>query len=341
MLNIRKNGKLAITLMLALLLTLCSACESTKESTADNSAPPTISNQPEDQQTPAPQPTEGNPSIAPTEPSDEKSGHTQESGQVDTNDFDKNLAGSWRLISETHNGSGKISWGYSLYFLLDGTIYGDIFCDYPDYIESGHDPVKATTADGKLELFDAWAQYYLDTSVATQEEVDAIQLNIDYQLSDIQESSKDASDAPFYYQKYDNDQLTLHITGQNQISPTEIRTIDSTLVYEKRYPIFMDNYYEPCLYGEWTDNIGNNWTFSYEKNTNGYYDFVFQMIDTKGIAHTGNLISHGWSDKDPECVEKFNFYFDNFSTDYYRIVDFDGTSLVLKSDSGDLVLTKK
>ena len=63
-------------------------------------------------------------------------------------------------------------------------------------------------------------------------------------------------------QKYDNDKLTIHITGSYRVNPTSIQSIDTTYVYQKYYPNYTNKHFlEPSLNGRFimkkmkTENI--------------------------------------------------------------------------------------
>lgn len=119
-------------------------------------------------------------------------------------------------------------------------------------------------------------------------------------------------------QKYDNDKLTIHITGSYRVNPTSIQSIDTTYVYQKYYPNYTNKHFlEPSLNGEWDDNIGNQWSFYYEKDENGKYSFKFKMTDSKGTEHIGDscYAAADASETDPRR-EIMKFFFEDIVIQY-------------------------
>lgn len=262
-----------------------------------------------------------------------------------TRNFDPALAGSWKLASEEHNGDKKIDLGDELCFLMDGTFYGAYgFDDLTEYVDIKKWPEKAYTDNGDLHFLEFWHEYLVSTKRMTQEDADAyIQLQAAYELSDIQEATKSKLDNAVYYEEFQDDLLTLRIKGIYQEDPLTELTIDSTLVYEKEFPVYADiythtSYLEASLYGNWEDNLGNRWDFTFKKDKNNLYKLLFNLKDSKGEMHKGKSLSVIWNKEN--CDEYVEFLFDDFNTNKYRIVAYDGNSFVLNDGTSDLILKR-
>lgn len=246
--------------------------------------------------------------------------------------FDPALAGGWKQVSAEHTGEEKVDFGLALFFLPDGTVYGNYGNDLPTYdfyLSQGGNTMKTSTQGNKLTLIQDTNRYVLDAGLATQDDLyDLSQVETIYQLSDIQASQTGNDLAPLFFERFDNDLLTIHITGSFQVNPTTFHTIDSTLVYERNYPLYYlnDDYLYPLLVGNWTDNLGNSWSFFYEENEEEKYDFKFRMKDSEGKEHIGFTVARTADLEDPACEERIKFQFEDFSTVFYTITSCDGTT---------------
>lgn len=287
-----------------------------------------------------PQPTEPTPSQVPSqkvqtpEPSAQPESPAPVSEAEQT--FDPALAGRWNQVTKMTEENGEISIDgidYKLFpsyfsFLPDGIWLNGVDSEdaYTDYIELGVEPLRATTEGGLLHLIDLSYQAELDAGLATPEEIEKLpQVNVAYELSDIEEASNTSDGDRAWYEMCDNDLLTLHITGTQVDSqdPSRVYTIDTTLVYERQYPTYYGGCLRPALVGEWSDSNGNHWTFGYEKDDAGEYKFVFSGISAAdGKTYAGDRIQ-GWRNEKGE--EGFWFVLENGDkSPEYRIISYDG-----------------
>ncbi len=332
-----KRKWICFTLALSLVLALA-ACGGASEEPEPAPSPTAASDAPAPE-TDAPSSEEPAPSDAPA-PAPAAEG------------FDPALAGKWILVSDTHNGDQEMGLG-DFCMLPDGTFFGPRLAGisgiprYEQYLAAGLEAPKASTGNGKLEILKP-----LIDSIGELEQVDVQAaadafsgLEVTYELADITEGSEGRYTS--YYEHYDNDQLTLHITGSYQANPTTVYTVDSTVVYEKEYPLFdgviPGEYLYPYLVGDWTDSLGNQWSFGYNVDTeNQSAEFHFEMVDAKGAQHVGEYIyCISSSDDDPEVVETVEFDFEDFKAGAYALVSFDSTTLSLRDATGkDFTLTR-
>ncbi len=261
--------------------------------------------------------------------------------------FDENLVGGWHRISELtqENEDAPISsvLGYSLYFLPDGRFYSDtsgrhipLYSEMAVIASAGIEMPKAAADGDTLEMLDPYFEYLRAVAKVSPEEAGDLSdldmyedLKITYAVEDIDAPLDDDEYAKSYFEKYKNDKLTLHITGKFKKSPVDVQNIDTTMVYQKEYPIFPNDYFaEPYLDGVWKDSAENVWAFLYD--TEG--KFQFSLTDTAGVVHAGDFISKSWDDEDPECKEYLMFYFEDFTSPEYEIVSFDNSTLSMKDN---------
>ena len=299
------------------------------------------------------QPTEPAPSQAPTqetqapEPSAQPETPTKSPETEPT--FDLALAGCWEKVSKATVQNGDISFDMPSYpyFLPDGTYFLPINdrLPYTYYMEQGTQPLRATTENGMLHLVDRIYQWELETDLVSQEEIDKMaQVDITYELSDIEECMIASYRDKEWYEMYDNDLLTMHITGTqvDAEDPSRVYTIDTTYVYEKQYPTYTGNYYlRPSLVGNWTDNVGNRWSFGHEKDDAGEYKFTFSAVSAAdGKTYVGKRIQTWKSEKGEE-----GFWMemeDDTKSPRYQILSHDGTVIRMVDEYGeDLALTKQ
>ena len=128
----------------------------------------------------------------------------------------------------------------------------------------------------------------------------------------------------------------VHLTGTYRESPVKKSDVDTWIVYKKQYPLFNKQIY-PALVGKWKDDLGNIWEFSVKEE-----DLAFKMTDTDGNVYEGIKSSHRSANKDKvNFFERIMFEFDNYKTDFYAVVSFDGQKLEMLDRNWDsYVLTK-
>ena len=96
-----------------------------------------------------------------------------------------------------------------------------------------------------------------------------------------------------------------------------------------------------ALIGDWEDNMGNKWNFQYEKDKDGSWKLIPSMTDAEGKKHEGKsvYIQNNFAEDIPK--EQIGFRFEDFSTDYYTIVSYDGKTFNFDNNGTSFVLTRK
>ena len=140
-----------------------------------------------------------------------------------------------------------------------------------------------------------------------------------------------------YDDVYPDVYLYLNITGTVQTSPVKKEEADTWIVYRKKYPIIHSDIF-PAFEGEWTDSMGNVWNFAIEDE-----DLTFSMTDSGGNTYAGDTVQLTSQDSTQKnFFERIRFIFDDYSTDKYAVVSFDGRVLELLDESwNSFTLTKK
>ena len=113
--------------------------------------------------------------------------------------------------------------------------------------------------------------------------------------------------------------------------------MDTWIVYKKRYPVLSDRIF-PALAGRWKDEMGNLWEFSVKDG-----DLAFTMTDSGGNTYKGVGYTHFDADKEAvNFFERIRFEFEEYKTDYYAVLAFDGQKLeMLDQDWNSFVLTRE
>jgi len=276
-------------------------------------------------------------------------------GKAQPEAFDERLAGVWRLVEETHNGAEAFSIAEYLYFLHDGRFYseGAGLFSYWDAREFALELPRVNASDGETDLIHKalmFTQALLEAS--TMADVPSIDLSkfplkTAYTLEDIGASLDGANDGQTanYFAKYDNDKLTLRITGSYGAGN---KRVDSVLVYEREYPIIANAaYFRPALAGDWTDSEGRQWQFYFEEESEGIDGFRFTMTEGGG-ADAADVIAYSSADIravraeswDVECIEWIAFRFEGWELSG-RMVAFDERTLRINDGAGsEWVLTR-
>lgn len=249
--------------------------------------------------------------------SEEKVAVEQE--EIAEQEFDERFWGGWTQVSKEISGDLQFDVGLNLYFLYDGSFYGDVLeYDYHEIVSHGWECPVATVSGDILDWTDA--AFRFDESIDEKMDYSGISMTTTFEFKD-------------------NDVLTLHITGTYEDGPTSTKKIDGTFVYEKKYPVYAYDYLEPSLNGTWTDNKGNSWTFGIDSEK----EFQFELEDKSGNHYTGIFVNNKWSKDDPECMESLEFLFvEDINIPEYDIVSYDGKSFILRESDGEdeLILTR-
>lgn len=246
-------------------------------------------------------------------------------------EFDVALAGCWRRVEVINSGELDTSTEfYDLCILPDGTFFYD---DYENYTFG----IKATTSGNAIHgLWEQAWQYDVEMGYVSEDDP-APDMTITYEVSDIKEPMSETEVTTAFYDVYENDKLVLHITGTLQTSPVEVSSVDTTIIYEKNYPVFSsDKYLEAYLLGNWTDSMGNSWDFYYTDAADP--EFAFRMTDASGKTHEGkDLFCMNNLD---EAYHYLDFYFIDFDMKDYIIVSYDNTTFMFEHDGQKFSLTK-
>ena len=129
----------------------------------------------------------------------------------------------------------------------------------------------------------------------------------------------------------------VHLTGTYKESPVKQSDVDTWIVYKKKYPVFSDRIF-PVLAGRWKDEMGNLWEFSVKDG-----DLAFTMTDSGGNTYKGVGYTHFDADKETvNFFERIRFEFEEYKTDYYAVLAFDGQKLeMLDQDWNSFVLIRE
>lgn len=257
---------------------------------------------------------------------------------------DSKLFGAWMCVSVDNPGdfAPGIMYGYDaeLYIMHDGQCYGSIFESIYRLEGEGDwlNPICSLEAK-KGELT------FKDVSYKGE---GTLELKVEYTIGDVEKSSiSEDDDLNNFYRNEKDDQLTLHFTGTNKIGPTDIQTVDFTLVYEKNG--FADDKSEGVLWasmvGDWEDNYGNKWTFTPRKES-GDLGFVVTSDGKEYEGETDEAVRIGvYTSAD----EEFDFHLMNFfyadddmsNIEDARVISYDGSELVLEQEDGQSLIFKR
>ncbi len=257
---------------------------------------------------------------------------------------DSKLVGEWNCVSIDNKGdyAGGVVYSYDADFFImyNGQCYGSLIESLYGLEDSGDwiNPVAAIDAKNGEFAF-------TDVSVNGDATMD---LKATYIISDIEKSSiSERDDINMFYRNTKDDQLTIHFTGSLKVGPTDIRSIDFTVVYEKEGIAGYDN--EGILWaamvGEWKDNYGNQWTFMPRTETG---DLGFTMVadgkEYQGKSGEYIAIDIGAYDVDgkTEFLMELNFEDENMDDIYHaKVISFNGNELCLEQKNGQaLTFTK-
>ena len=259
--------------------------------------------------------------------------------------FDAKLIGEWIFVSAQENGQlkftsqeadGSIKY-IQLGFTYSGGVYGNLvdeICD-SDYFYNSNEFLPAGQASTENDM------------LTITHSIEGLDVTMQYSFQDAKQSSNKDDTHANYYAKYDNDQLTIHIAGEYQSSATRVDTIDTTVVFEKVYPVYhYRGSFDNAMIGTWIDNLGNTWTFTVDKKANADRDYSFYMIDSNKKRYIGSSILFEPAEtNDPESVETLTIYFKNdrssANVDNAKIILFDGYTLSLELEDGPQLILQR
>lgn len=284
------------------------------------------------------------------EPTDEESGDEAE----ETSCFDERLVGSWRRsYDEIDNGTARgvpLQPGHIITFLPDGTYFTDRTYDFAPFdliYINGMDRLIITAENGTMDFGSQILSYYLKYDAIEQNDAEKYSnINVTYEFFDYTKemASKDfiSGDYILVYDSYKNDGLRIHITADYQENPLNKRQVDLSYSYYI-YLLNPNDFLEAYLVGDWIDDAGNKWNFSYVAKRD-FNDFVFNMTDNSGSAHEGSYfssyIAHGQHAAEEFGKMYIDISFRDFKAGKYMVEWLENNRLSLTSESGNLVLTR-
>lgn len=267
---------------------------------------------------------------------------------------DPQLIGEWYCYDRTDDGNYS-SELFSAVRSLNLVMPDGVFTDYDTFVFAnvgGYEQLIVSTADGKTDLGERLAEYYLKFSEVEDAEVDEdvieeigklSDIEVSYELFDIKpdevtgttliDSERAALDA------WENDGLRIHVTASYKLDPLSTQKVDSTWHFYRRVLGF--RFLEALLCGEWNDQNGNTWTIGYEADESGSISLKFVMAASDGSEYKGDSIScYSEPGDDNTFRSTIRFAFEDFDSPRYVLGEYSTDSIELLSDSGDLLLTR-
>lgn len=255
--------------------------------------------------------------------------------------MDQKLWGLWESIETENNGERRVEIG-NLAILPNGIVWGNYFVGVSEYIDGTVEAKKIKTTNNEINIWDIYKQIKVAKGEWKEEEASRyVDMKVTYEFKDIPDSSY-KNNLKYFFENDAYDQLILHITGSYKESPTSVISVNMTETYEKDYPMYNSyNYGEMALIGDWEDNMGNKWNFQYEKDKDESWKLIPSMTDAEGKKHEGKsvYIKNNFAEDIPK--EQIGFRFEDFSTDYYTIVSYDGKTFNFDNNGTSFVLTRK
>ncbi len=327
--------QLAILLTLALLLALC-ACGSqpAEESAAPTEAPAIQTEEP------------ATPTEAPAAQTEAPPLQTEAPAPLAAAPaFDEKLVGAWNTLSKESAGTMYTpleNVDGLRYILPDGTVslYG---LDYQTLVTSGLEPLRLSAAGGEIDG-QAVLDYLVNIKAMEQAEADKYEnLRIHYEFRDLAwDEVKDIrnrnKNLESLFNEDKEDCLVLRLTADYRKDALTVEKVDVTVQFWKDCELYADDFYAAYLFGDWSDSRGNSWHFDYDSDGS----FFFTMIDAGGAKHESMFLSYSEErDGEVSMLGFLSFVFEDFSSPWYTVTARSQNSLVLRSESGDLVLTRK
>lgn len=255
--------------------------------------------------------------------------------------IDQKIVGAWDSMETENKGDKSIEIG-DIAILPNGIVWGSYFVRPSEYIDGTVEAKKIMTNDNEINIWEIYKQIKVAKGEWGEEEANRyVDMKVTYEFKDIPDSSY-KNNVKYFYENDAYDQLILHITGSYKESPTSLISVNVMEVYEKDYPMYTGIYYGyMTLVGDWEDNMGNQWNFQYEKDKDGSWQLIPSMTDAEGKKHEGKAVyfQNNFGEDIPK--EQVRFCFEDFSTEYYTIVSYDGKTFNFDDNGSSFVLTRK
>ena len=245
--------------------------------------------------------------------------------------------GVWKKIAYEDRGAATDIHTDDLYILDDGTPYFSLEDGLAGISESALLPEQLLKDSSKYDLVAEPAfEDHFDGSISDKTSGLSTIAVVPYESIFGTGLAEENPTGLAYEDCYPEQYYYVHLTGSYQESPVKKSDVDTWIVYEKQYPVISECLF-PALAGTWKDEIGNRWEFSVNDG-----NLSFKMTDTDGGTHEGVKYSHLNADKEKEnFFEHIRFEFDDYKTDYYAVLAFDGQKLeMLDQDWNTYTLTK-
>lgn len=280
----------------------------------------------------------------------------QEDEAAETACFDERLVGSWKYYEAVDNStstSGIFKPAYDIFFLPDGTYSEDTIFGLPSFGElyvNDIEPLRISADNGVTDYGIQKLAYYLKYGAIEQEEaVKYSNIHVTYEFFDFTTDMASEIYTRDYEKEYipiygvsSEDGMRIHVTADYQKDPLNKQTVDFTYSYYKY--IFNNDYIEAYLVGDWTDETGNKWSFSYTADEYGTPRFVFTLTDLNGTKYMGRSVScfiEGTADDNRELGQTYVLIsVKDVDIPTYMLAQLENDKLTLTSEKGDLVLTR-
>ena len=234
-----------------------------------------------------------------------------------------NTFGVWKLIAYEDRGAATQINTDDLFILGDGTPYFSL--------EDGLSGSSESALASYLSLQDS-SKYNLTVDTSFEDTFDGsiskktgLSISATYVMQNIVVGYKAPEENPTgltYDDCYPEQYYFVHLTGSFQESPVKKSDVDTWIVYKKQSSLFSERIF-PALAGEWKDNMGNLWEFSVKDDK-----LAFKMTDVDGNIYNGVNYTHLSADKEKvNFFERLRFEFDEYQTDFYALLSFDGQKL--------------
>ena len=234
-----------------------------------------------------------------------------------------NTFGVWKLIGYEDRGAATQINTDDLFILGDGTPYFSLEDGLSGSSESALASYLSLQNSSKYNLtVDTSFEDTFDGSISKKS---GLSISATYVMQDIVVGYKTPEENPTgltYDDCYPEQYYFVHLTGSFQESPVKKSDVDTWIVYKKLSSLFSERIF-PALAGEWKDNMGNLWEFSVKDDK-----LAFKMTDADGNIYNGVNYTHLSADKEKvNFFERLRFEFDQYQTDFYALLSFDGQKL--------------
>lgn len=299
--------------------------------------------------------TTDQPDASGTEGNDEQPNNDVPNAEQSVSGFDSRLAGSWYPYESNNNGDIKGVLNDILHdpicFLYDGTFFTHYELPFDDaYVIGGLEPLIISAENGKMDLGTKWLAYLVQNEAIEQADADKYsEISVTYEIFEITSEGAEqiavTDSAAEDLSNYCEDGLRVHISGIYQKDPLTKQSIDFTYCYYKEY--HNREFMEAYLVGNWEDDAGNKWNFTYQEGENSWPDFVYSMTDTNGtqyLSKQGYFLEYGRGVEalhEPNELGYILFRFESFLSPHYKVESMQANMLSLVSDNGSIILTRQ